>query len=347
MTIHAFDPEWNTFSSQFAGWLEVRAAADEPLYALPEKLVDCLAQSGPRPAVLDSHDWAAECALAELCRNHHSVGIWRNRPVGFSPLDPSVPSPPSDLLNGMRELGWTSSDTVAAQRITQVTDPLHLRLKGWAGLLLSEPTFLAARDEVRQIWQSLTADDRWQVPLARTPRFVAPIPKLLSPQRASRKIAQFVDQFDPFCDRWELAGMATWDLPSPDGPKLAILGDLHAQQLPPHYAVVAVPASVRVPAESLHASVNAAQAFRAEQGNWGFALSATSHFEAYAQMLEIGHYEHVVSARYVDRTGPAYAFVSRLEEALSATLNLSIDHIQRLRKQLKACRRGKRPSRLC
>jgi hypothetical protein len=109
---------------------------------------------------------------------------------------------------------------------------------------------------------------------------------------------------------------------------------------------MAVPASVRLPERQLGQSLQSAHQQSASTDAWGFDPDIVSQFDSYGTLLGIGHFESVVRSRYPERTAPAYAFAGRLEWALAAELGLAVERVQKLRKQLSACRRGKRPRKL-
>lgn len=338
------EPAFATFQEQHREWNETRTSDSEPLYALPERVIASLADSMLQPQILEGWDEEAERDFLQLCNQFHTIGIWRGRPIGFSPLDPRPATPAARSLEGMRALGWTDTDIQTAMNLGDPAKRLHSQLKGWAGILLSEPAFLKERDDLKSHWASL-GDERWEIPLTRTAPVVGPIPRPIV-TKPTVKLGRFVQAFDGFCDRWLLAGMATWDLPHPEGPKLAVLGDLHARQLLPQHATVTIPPSLRLPADELRKHVDLAHQQSAVDRNWGLSPDIVSQFDAYGSLLEIGHYEAVIRARYSDRVGPKYYFAGRLEVALADHLLLAVERIQKLHKKLRACRRGNRPNRL-
>jgi hypothetical protein len=283
-----FSAEWNAFRSAHKDWFSRRNVDGEPLYSLPKPLSKSLAKAGERGPILDAYDLQVEYTLRDLCQRFLTDSIWRNRPVYHSCLD-------IQLKRKRKQ-----------SKLLAVNDALT---KGWAGLLLTEPRFLADRDWLKSLWEQFPASLRMGVSLK------APTISLGGPKVAcdaiEPELANFQSALGKFCDRWCLEGMATWDLPEPDSLGLTV---------------------------------------REASGSWksnlGFAQLHISQFEAYAQLLEIAHYEPVITRRYQERSGLKFRFKSRPEEALATALKLSVERVQKLRKHLLQCRKGNRPRHL-
>jgi hypothetical protein len=77
------------------------------------------------------------------------------------------------------------------------------------------------------------------------------------------------------------------------------------------------------------------------QGGIDESLAGLPHYEIYGQMLEVAFVESVATTRYGSPRRPP-GFVDRLNHGLSEYLKISVDHIQRLRKAVKTCRKGDR-----
>jgi hypothetical protein len=79
----------------------------------------------------------------------------------------------------------------------------------------------------------------------------------------------------------------------------------------------------------------------ARENDLDASLAGLPHFDVFAQMLEVEHLERAIRSRY-GRGGQRGGFVTAMEHAIAAALNLRIDHIKRLRKGISACKRGRR-----
>ena len=67
------------------------------------------------------------------------------------------------------------------------------------------------------------------------------------------------------------------------------------------------------------------------------------HYRAYATILDILHWERAVRMRFgAARTPPG--FVGLIREAIGAELSLSVDQVDKWRRAISACRRGRRDS---
>jgi hypothetical protein len=81
----------------------------------------------------------------------------------------------------------------------------------------------------------------------------------------------------------------------------------------------------------------------ARQNNLDVSLAGLPHHDVWAQMLEVEHLEQAIRSRY-GQGRQRGGFVTAMESAIAAALNLQVDHIKRLRKGISACKRGQRSS---
>ena len=89
------------------------------------------------------------------------------------------------------------------------------RLRGYAGWLVLDPEFRQQRDELAAGWADFAQRERCCFPL----RASVAVPSAPSPARIARPaVSEFQAKLDQFLLHWGLAGMATWDLPEPQGP---------------------------------------------------------------------------------------------------------------------------------
>ena len=235
--------DWAGFSDRHGPWLR-RYAAAGPIHALPEPAIERLARA-PRskiPPLLDPQAEHAERDLLALCRRHRAVGLDDGRPITYPYLDITPPWP--DLDEALMDLaGWTTAIRKQVLGPLPRLDAAHARVKGVAGWLVVDPAFRGETAALAARRADLPADERPDFPLRRAARLATgPI----GARAASGPTATFARDFAAFCDRWELIGLATWDLPEPAGPLLPDLAPDHDQvtagrglriALPIHYPV--------------------------------------------------------------------------------------------------------------
>jgi hypothetical protein len=70
------------------------------------------------------------------------------------------------------------------------------------------------------------------------------------------------------------------------------------------------------------------------------SLAGLPHFQAYAGLFDVLHLERVIRSRFTG-SRPA-GFVMALEQAIASALDCSLDSVQKSRKGISACLRGRR-----
>lgn len=209
--LHKWSSGWQAFRRAYAGWR--LAAGSEPVYSLPEPAIDLLALARGAPhALLDDDDGAAEHEFTKLCRLHHAVGRWEDRPVWYDLLQPPGALPESLL----HQVGWTPQEQREAQQLVAGLPERRRRLMGCAGWLLTEPAYLQETEELADKWCALPADQRPPFPLGR----VLPLTSGNARRQPSPAMTDFGEGLRVLLDRWGLMQLATWDLPQPQGPLL-------------------------------------------------------------------------------------------------------------------------------
>jgi hypothetical protein len=184
--------EWAEFETRHPSF-----TADEPIYSLPESAIKVLAGSwGKRSAVLDAARAQSEREFTELCARHRAVGVWRGQKVDYEYLLPQLPPLRADQIppgfeSHLREVADTPVRTAA----------IHSGLRGVAGWLLTEPTFLKEVAAVRATWEALPVSARPPFPLTRAYRVASP-PSSAAP--VDEPTDCFADGFDNLMDRWGL-----------------------------------------------------------------------------------------------------------------------------------------------
>jgi hypothetical protein len=321
--------------SSHPAWAALLAPA-QPLYCLPEQAISALAQMrGKSPAVLSGPEAQAERAFTALCCQYHAVGCCDDRPVSYDFLSLPAEGPAPSL---MQKLGWTRQQQSQIGRALRTAGDAALRLKGYAGWLLTEPAFLREAGELTDRWVCLPSGQRPPLPIARP--FSAPT----SPEDnlAPPALADFLAAARTFLDRWGLTHMATWDLPAPQGPLLPNPLPAGAPALPSHGVHLVLPLHYPLQGDDgLLRQVLEFQRQSAREQGLDDSLAGLPHYKAYAAMLDVLHLERCIRARR--RPGrPVPGLVTLMEGAIAEALGGSLARVQKLRKAVAACRRGHR-----
>ena len=66
------------------------------------------------------------------------------------------------------------------------------------------------------------------------------------------------------------------------------------------------------------------------------------HYKAYATILEVAHWERVISPRFLGRR--PRGFVGLIVEAIAEAIGIEVTQVLKWRKAINACRRGRRGS---
>lgn len=329
--------DFDSFARRHAGWLGRVPAG--PLYCLPESTIARLGQPGlGRSPLLDESAERAERDLLDLCRRHRVVGYDGRRPIDYPYLSLSqtpaawwraLPAPP----------GWSDAHWGTIEEVLAKVNQANLRLGGYAGWLSTEPPFLDAVRGLATRWRALPDDLRPDFPLRR-PAVVGRAPDWPSP--APEAVRAFAADFASLCDRWGLIGMATWDLPLPQGPLLPSLLPAGSPALPARGVHLVLPLHYPLAGDDdlLKEILNHQQSLADELG-LDASVAGLPHHKAYARILEVVHHERTVTGRYAGAGRPP-GFVGVLVEALAEGLGQSVDQVQRARKVIAACRRGRR-----
>lgn len=327
----------DAFDARHGAWLG--RVPGGPLYCLPEPAIARLAQPHlGRTALLDEAAARAERDLLGLCLRHCAVGYAGPRPISYPYLTPPLPPPGPDLLAVM---GWTAARGMAAAVGAATAGRASARLKGYAGWLSTEPAFLEAAAALARRWEDLPESARPDLPLQRATPALAPSGIDPGPP-ATDPVGAFAADFAAFCDRWGLTGMATWDLPTPQGPLLPALLPAGSPALPDRGVHLFLPVHYPLMGDDeLLADILRQQRAEADRLGLDASVAGLPHHIAYAQILDVVHLERTIAGRYAADRRPR-GFVGSLIEAIAEAMGQSVDHVRRLRKAISACRRGRR-----
>jgi hypothetical protein len=334
--VHDWFAQWQAFRHSHSAWA-AGFPPGEPVYCLPRPAIDQLAlPRGTSPPVLDAPAAAAERDFTGLCRRHPAVGCWRDSPVIYGPLTPPPPEPTPEL---MRLLNWPRAEQLQLRGALEAAREAALRRKGVPGWLLTEPAYLGQVDDLAARWRALPEARRPPFPLGRA--LAVPAPPEGS-RRAGPVVADFAAALGAFLDRWGLAGLATWDLPDPQGPLLPNLFPAGAPATPAHGVHLVVPLHYPLQGDDgLLRQVFDCQRQAARELGVDESLAGLPHHQAYATLFDVLHLERAIRARLTGRPRPP-GLVSRVEAAVAAGLGVSTDAVIKSRKAIAACLRGER-----
>lgn len=333
--VQASSPLVSDFEERHPRWLSAQCS-DSPAYRLPTGTIDGLQRPRPhRPPVLHGDDAVAERDFTSLCDQLSAVGIWNRLPVCYPYLTPRTSLPAAD----MRQAGFSRAEVLQAQQAELAAGDAVRRLKGYAGWLICDPQFLRDRDALKTSWQALESAQRPGFPLQRSIQLPG---RPQGTHRVEEGLASFQQALNVFLDRWGLTQLAAWELPEPQGPLLPVLLPPNSPAMPRHGLHIVLPIHYPLTAsDDLLRQIRQQQIELARENDLDASLAGLPHFDVFAQMLEVEHLERAIRSRY-GRGGQRGGFVTAMEHAIAAALNLRTDHIKRLRKGISACKRGRR-----
>jgi hypothetical protein len=331
------DLAWKEFSRRHERWLG--RIPPGPLYCLADEAIARLEHLRlDHPPLLNADDAAAERDLLALCLRVHAVGFEASKPIIYPYLDRS---PKRSFRDDFPNHGWTEAQWTEVQLLEGKAATASFRLKGYAGWLTTERPFLDDAAGLQARWAALPDRERPSFPLRRTVSVVLR-PGEVAPPPASEAVAAYAEDYDAFCDRWGLLGMATWDLPEPQGPFFPSLLPPGAPALPRHGVHIILPLHYPLTHDDdLLRQILAFQRGLAARCGLDHTAAGLPHHEAYATILEIVHWERVITGRYGG--GPRRrGFVGLVVEAVAEAIGREENLVEKWRKAVSACRRGKR-----
>jgi hypothetical protein len=332
------DGAWQQFREAHAAYLG-RLPQVNPIYVLARPIIARFERPRlGRPPLLDGPAAEAERALNDLCRPGNAIGFLDGLPIVYRIL--SAPPPPSEAA--MIDAGWTPAVRREMVQLDQRAQADAVRLKGYAGWLLTEPAFLDDCRGLAERWNALPDQDRPRFPLSRGSFH----PSLPEEHRASASEAgaAFAAAFFDFSDRWGLAAMASWDLPQPQGALFPRLLPPEAPALPRRGLHLYLPIHYPLTGDdNLLTRIVQEQRTLAIEGGLPPSAAGLPHYRAYATILEVLHWERAIRSRI----GPARlprGSVDFIREAIAETLGITVDQVDKWRKAISSCRRGRRDS---
>jgi hypothetical protein len=206
-----WEQDWQQFRSRHT--TDPFVALDV-LYVLPSPLTEHLRQR--LPDLFTGQELSFELELHQLCSSYGCMGVMHGRPIQYYLLA-SLPALSPELFSrlGRDQSGTSEKAHLAIGSASELLNAVRHRLAAYVGWLITDPRFLAERDELRARWG----------PLIRELGAIPPYPVQVKEGTAlghqpggTRDVtSEFVAQLNAIYDRWELQRFATWDLPEPRG----------------------------------------------------------------------------------------------------------------------------------
>jgi hypothetical protein len=323
--------DWRKFHRDHPTWVGNHVDDDGVLYCLPP-------QHHTQAASLFKLDKESERAEAEfciLCRRHSAIGFCQEWPIKYEWLVP-LPSLPTDNLDDFLKLGWSQEDVDYLRGNPDPTADIRRRTQAAIGRLISRPAFHRDLQSLREVCRSLPEVERPSFPIQQTCQLRPQLPEGYDWTAAPDHVKKFYEQFDAFCDYWNLTGMATWSLPVPRGPwwtpELAPIAMRKRGggyvETPWHY-----PAQARDGLGPLLMDEHRRQAAEHEVDDW-------ESWGKYAEFLPLEHWDRVLRNRY-PKEAMVHAFSTHLDALLSEIVGLSVDRVGKLHGWQAALRSGR------
>ena len=248
-----------------------------------------------------------EQELSRLCAEHRCIGAQQESPLVYDLLQPVHLS---DALHSTGELPWNDLPHVRAefelrraQQILQITNDQQQAYLGW---LVTNVTFASEIQQFRQQHGDGYADD------AAGP------------------------DFDHLCRKWQLRGMATWDLPLPLLPNLSGM-ELPYEAIASQEVHLSLPPTLNLPTRfPLHEIIAdepvrvASPISRSGSNSWLGTERAETGMARYQRMFKLHFYRNCVLAqRFADRFAGQAAL---LDEAFAVFFgDCGADSIKKIR----------------
>jgi hypothetical protein len=257
------------FRGRFPEWARKRLVAGEPVYCLPDDLIAHLAEPAKLVSktrlrsLLGPDQVAAERAFTRLCRSvgGNVVGFWADRPVRYDLFVAPSPAPTRDEFD---RCGWgRTHDPEFAKVCESLRVPVPSReltyeeclrghrecearaadyrqeMLGWVGRLMfdKQSTFRTGLDAVRSEDARLGGVLQWPF---RPASLSGPVPTDVP--AADDEHGAFLERAVRLVWDHQLRGLATWNLPEPQGPLEGVPVGAAARFLDPDHRVLILPA---------------------------------------------------------------------------------------------------------
>jgi len=346
--VRAWSVLWEAFRADQSDWWH-RVASNEPVYLLPRPIIDGLAT--PRPddhrrqrVFLSAEDANVETAFTTLCRSYSAgcVGVWLDRPIDFPLLNSVVEQPPVTIPTDLIAEWSTIMNRPAGLLAHQAEDALdrlqqtNRQLLGYCGWLFDNQNFRHELAELRDLWRP--SDSQGSAGLLLAPPSCEASGRRSGTRRLRGRRARFHEALDGMCGRWSLAGLATWDLPLPQGPLESLPAALVARLRGADAIVDHYPAFFDIPSDiDLREQVRDRQAIDGQlQGISGFPVTTTSpragRLSEFANLVRLWLIENAVQ----QRCGSPRGIVTRLIEIVAEVFGVSSERVWQLHRRCRS-----------
>jgi hypothetical protein len=317
-------------SLQLPGQGPFGSEGDEPVYALPVRAIDRLAGPNGRSGRrwLNATQSKAERAFARHCESLNCVGFQSHGSIVYHFLTRKS----IDITNPfVAAIGLTELQLQTFGALDKQASKANLRLRGVTGWLLTEPAFLKEVNDVRDHYLRIPEDNRPRFPLGRILSF---------PRSMPHTETRFRTALVNLLDRWGLMSLATWGLPSPQGPMFPDYLPPGAPARPAHGIHIYIPTHYPLKGDDeIQTKIEEFQ----RQAVAGLAIDASlaglAHFETYERMFQVLHLERSIRRRFL--YSPR-GLVDAIEAATAAEFHLSTERVKRLRSYIAQCLVGRR-----
>ena len=315
-------------------WFRDRLAENEVIFCLDWNLYLLL----NKYYRLSPAEQRIEAEFSTLCQFHRTLGVSQFNAIKFAPLSDGLNN---DLLElrSRAESDWTeqlgSVRSTQIRRVTGKHQEILDRLLGAAGWLMSHPSFLAARNAIRDQWKKLPEGSDHVFPLKKTTK----IPRLNAEFHYEHieplQIDNFRIAFDQFCETWQLEGMLSWELPEPSGPHWEYFEFTNPEMM-------SKPAEPKTP---FHTPVLAKdQLDSADVKDHGrnsaeHGFNDQRKWQAYASMFKVHHWSEIISNRYSGRERPR-GDQRKSRELISDITGMDFGRVKKLQRQYKTLANG-------
>lgn len=198
---------------------------DGLIYSLPTSLLQCIHRHVPD--FFGIEELEQELRLAEYCSKRHSIGYFVanqkrpfNRIVTYPLLYPPDESIPKACKHTLLESAINMVGDNSLRHAQHIFDDVRERQLAYLGWLLHNQAFLVEKQALEHKYSELVATID-QFPTYPVHHFVQCLQLFHGLRCDDDSLTSCADEFDAFFQKWQIGGLATWDIPRPSS---ALLG---------------------------------------------------------------------------------------------------------------------------
>lgn len=331
-TFHDREDELQLFLKKHSTWLS-KFDGDQPIYCLPKVVIETLKRrtiSKRNQSFIDEKEATSEEAFTQLCDNYQSVGVWNGTPISCALL-----KPPAHPLSAITSLMPWWNDAANAAELNALTDRLaqtRERLKGIAGWLMTDHSFLSQLAELKQEYEAINVSKRPVFPLTRT--VVA-----YGSKSDSKTAKGFHSSLVNFFNRFGLMQLVTWELPEPQGPYFSDPLPANSPARPERGLYLYIPLSYPVTRnDDLLEMISRRQLEMARSLKMDERLARLTSHVTYSHAFAIDFLDRAIQSRF--KTEPR-GLVAAIQEAASRVINKQESYVKELRTEIAARKAGR------